>query len=198
MKIRHIIILTAFIVCLTFVFMLSGCKKNVFSPKTTINQSEDTTNIGLNSDNSNINSDSDTDSDIGTDPNNKSGSFKSDTGTKLNMQIEWSLSGKTNGEYTLTANVYIISNSIYVSSRTNGIILIGKAEKLFTTDTIDIDESDEVTKTLIATNSVQYTEATLPESVDISAKWMFNGTYSGIMIECLSAQSTVMLKNKSK
>jgi len=126
----------------------------------------------------------------------KTGSFKTDTGTKLNLLVEWSLTqDEQTRHYYLTANVYLESYSIVCGKRTNlSHIVIDGNEFKFNTEALDYTGVKEKQKIFFATATVIYEEDQLPETVGMEALWVFNGSYSGVSIPVLHAQSEVTLK----
>ena len=126
----------------------------------------------------------------------KKGSFKTNTGTKLNLLVEWTLSyDKYTKNYYLTADVYLESYSIVCGSRNNlSTIVIDGNEFKFNTAALDYSGVKEKQKIFFATATVIYEESELPETVGISALWVFNGSYSGVSIPVLNPSDTVTLK----
>lgn len=126
----------------------------------------------------------------------KSGSFKTNTGTKLNLLVEWSLTfDEYSNCYYLTANVFLESYSIVCGPRTNlSKIVIGGSEFKFNTEALDYTGVKEKQKIFFATATVIYEEENLPETIGIEALWTFNGSYSGVSIPVLHARDTVILK----
>ena len=126
----------------------------------------------------------------------KTGSFKTNTGTKLNLLVEWSLTyDKYTKNYYLTADVYLESYSIVCGSRTNlSTIVIDGNEFKFNTEALDYSGVKEKQKIFFATATVIYEEENLPDEVTISALWVFNGSYSGVSIPVLNPSETVKLK----
>lgn len=126
----------------------------------------------------------------------KSGSFKTNTGTNLNLLVEWALTqDEYTGKYTLTANVYLESYSIICGKRTGSSFLTIDGHRFaFNTEPLNYPGVKEKQKIFFTTASVVYESDELPESVAIDAIWTFNGTYSGTSIPVLHAQSEVTLK----
>lgn len=126
----------------------------------------------------------------------KAGSFKTNTGTKLNLLVEWSLTyDQYTKNYYLTADVYLESYSIVCGKRTNlSSIVIDGNEFKFNTEALDYSGVKEKQKIFFATATVIYEEDNLPEEVMISALWVFNGSYSGVSIPVLNPSDTVTLK----
>jgi len=127
----------------------------------------------------------------------KSGAFKSDTGTQLNLRVEWMLSqNNLSGKYTLTANVYLESYSISCrekSSSSNYLMIDGQKFN-FKTDALNYIGVKEKQKIFFTTASIEYEQDELPETVEISASWRYDGSYSGVKIPVINPQDIVTLK----
>ncbi len=126
----------------------------------------------------------------------KIGSFKTNTGTNLNLLVEWTLSqDEYSRDYRLTANVYLESYSIICGKRTGSSFLTIDGHRFaFNTEALNYPGVKEKQKIFFATASVVYKEDELPETVTIDAIWTFNGSYSGVSIPVLHPQAEVHLK----
>lgn len=126
----------------------------------------------------------------------KSGSFKTNTGTNLNLLVEWTLTqDEYTGKYTLNANVYLESYSIICGKRTGSSFLTIDGHRFaFNTEPLNYPGVKEKQKIFFTTASVVYEPDELPETVAIDAIWTFNGSYSGVSIPVLHAQGEATLK----
>ena len=126
----------------------------------------------------------------------KSGSFKTNTGTNLNLLVEWNVTkDEFLGNYILNVNVYLESYSIICGKRTGSSFLtIDGTQFAFNTDALNYPGVTEKQKIFFTNASMVYPDGALPESVSIEALWTFNGSYSGVSIPVLHAQADVNLK----
>lgn len=126
----------------------------------------------------------------------KSGSFKTDTGTNLNLLVEWNLTkDEFHSNYRLNVNVYLESYSIICGKRTgSSFLVIDGTQFAFNTDALNYPGVTEKQKIFFTNASVVYAEDELPDSVVIEALWTFNGSYSGVSIPVLHPQAEVALK----
>ncbi|MBQ2767835.1 MAG: hypothetical protein IJF49_07145 [Clostridia bacterium] len=115
-----------------------------------------------------------------------SGSFSSDTGSNLEVHIDWSVISSDEKTVTLRAEAYITHYSIWVSARNNGTLKIGNSSQTFSTEAITYEGSAKQTKTLAsATVDIPLAEDGTA-TVEISVSWPFWGSYSGIKIDHLT------------
>ncbi len=121
-----------------------------------------------------------------------SGTCSSNTGTQLNLVVDWKIETVSPGNYKVTVTVYLDSYSLYCSARTNcNSITVGDYDFVYSTDAIAYDDGTGKHHTQLALKEVLYTAETLPEQLEIGADWYFNGTYSRTPIGMLSASTTV-------
>ncbi len=121
-----------------------------------------------------------------------SGIFKSDTGTGLNLAIEWSVETVSEGNYRVSATVFLESYSLICSSRTNcNSITIGEEDFVYSTDALQYDDGTGRHRTKFASAEMFYTAETLPKQLNISATWLFRGVYSKVEIHTLTASGVV-------
>lgn len=111
-----------------------------------------------------------------------SGTFASDTGTSLNLIVEWNLDGET-----LTLNTYIESYGISVSDRYEGLyVTIDGETEIYTTDALDVTAEDLVSVPLRSV-SVEWPGGT--HEVEVS--WRFFGTYNDQELEYITASERI-------
>lgn len=121
-----------------------------------------------------------------------SGSFKSNTGTSLNLIVEWkSTPYQSSNSSVVTVNLYIESYALYAQDLGNNYININGNIKYF-----DCSQSHGggFTKRWIASHT--YTvkhNSDGTKRCPIGAKWTFRGTYAGVYLEGISVSSSVTL-----
>lgn len=118
-----------------------------------------------------------------------SGSFSSDTGTKLNMQIEWIAYDNGNGNTVLAVTGSVSSYSLYLASIYDGAtIRLGDYSTTITTRAINQDDNSGP-----STNPIFLTTLTVPKGTegDMTVVWRYGGTYSGVSLPTIEASGYV-------
>ena len=118
-----------------------------------------------------------------------SGSFSSDTGTKLNMHIEWTAYDDGNGNAVIAVTGSVSSYSLYLASIYDGAtITLGDYSTTSTTRAINQDDSAG-----LSTNPIFLTTLKVPlgTSGDMTVSWRYGGTYSGISLPTIDASGYV-------
>lgn len=107
-----------------------------------------------------------------------SGSFASNSGTQLNIQVNWAVRTDTVGNRTLDATVYCNSYSLYSVSIYNGVSLtVNGVTYSSTSSAISYDG-----RSMISTPLASFSIPNQPGYLQMTAVWHFNGTYSGVPI----------------
>ena len=120
------------------------------------------------------------------------GVFMSDTGTSLNLEVEYTVSRGEDGVYTVSATVYLDCFSLFCSKRTNcNYLTIDGQEFVFSTDALAFDDGTGRHRTELFKKEVTYTGEQLPGEIYISASWYFHGSYSKIEIDRIAAETTL-------
>lgn len=116
----------------------------------------------------------------------------SDTGTKLNLVIEYTVKSKTGNTKEIDVVVYLESYSINVTARGNtNYVRIGDETFYFSTDAISYDGT---AKKLTRFAEHTFTITTNNDTLPIYALWNFNGVYSGNPISAIIIENTINLK----
>ena len=102
-----------------------------------------------------------------------SGSFTSNTGTQLNVQVNWSAQSGGAGQKTLYVDVCANSYSLYsnggaVELTANGLVYAASAAPV-----------NYGGKTPVTNRLASFAIQGVSGAVNLSAVWHFNGTYSG-------------------
>ena len=105
-------------------------------------------------------------------------SFQSNTGTYLDIVVNWSAVDNGAGSKTLNVDVSTLSYKLSTSADYNGVQLTVNGA-VYTT-------GGRVTNPL-ASFSVPNVSGTL----QVSVSWRFNGTYNGTPLKTITAQSTI-------
>lgn len=118
-----------------------------------------------------------------------SGSFSSDTGTKLNMHIDWTAYDDGNGNAVIAVTGSVSSYSLYLASIYDGAtISLGSYSTTSTTRAINQDDSAG-----LSTNPIFLTTLTVPlgTSGDMTVSWRYGGSYSGVDLPFIEATGFV-------
>lgn len=122
---------------------------------------------------------------------NQSGSFKSDTGTKLNLIAEYNITSKNDSTLYVRVNIYVESYSLEIGSRTGTIYVNGQGYR-FTSNPINHTDNNKLQKTMITTALVEVpAEIGDVLQMPISIDWNYRGSYSGQEIEHIPMETTV-------
>ncbi len=125
-----------------------------------------------------------------------SGFVISDSGTKLNLLLNWSaVDGAEEGTAVVTVKVFLECYSIFVGERFDGELGVGDEKINYNTPQIEIpgagfNEIDFGTYTFTV-NKSQSASTTLP----ITASWHFRGVYAGLSVDYVTIDSTISFDN---
>ena len=122
---------------------------------------------------------------------NQSGSFKSDTGTKLNLIAEYNITSKNDSTLYVRVNIYVESYSLEIGARTGTIYVNGQGYS-FRSNSINHTDDNKLQKTMITTALVEVpAEIGDVLQMPISIDWNYRGSYSGKEIEHIPMETTV-------
>ena len=117
--------------------------------------------------------------------------ISSNTGTGLNLVIEYSVGEKINGARKITVDVYIEHYSLNVTARGNtNYVRVGDETLYFSTDAITYDGT---AKKMTKVASHIFTTTTDNNTLPIYALWNFNGVYSDKTISAIIVENNVEL-----
>ena len=117
-----------------------------------------------------------------------SGSFASQTGTSLNLLVNWNAVADGFGQKTLYVTVSATSYSLYSAANANSLELtVNGMSYVATPNAISYGGNTQVTNTLA---SFQIPNAVSPAM--ISASWRFNGVISGVPLNTIYASGTAI------
>ena len=131
--------------------------------------------------------DNDTEDNISTETKR----ITSDTGTGINLVIEYSVGAIQNGSRKIDVTLYLESYSISVTARGNtNYVRVGDETVYFSTDAISYDGTE---KKLTRFAEHTFTVNTDNDTVPIYALWHFNGVYSGKPISAIIIENNIEL-----
>lgn len=117
-----------------------------------------------------------------------SGQFTSETGTGLDLVVDWKTYTSSDGTKMVRFDVSIKTFSIYVGSRIDGIhITMDGVTKTF--DSADVAYPSGGRTTILLGSYVMEMSG---NSANVNVAWDFRGTYSGTVLEQVTASGTVM------
>lgn len=117
-------------------------------------------------------------------------SFKSDTGTTLNIRADVTAYEK-DGKVYLRVDVYLESYTITLSRAKYGTLTIGGKTFDFKLDPLSVENNKKIVSTLLYSDEA---EVTYGETVNIKADFAVNMTYSKIPLKTITAEGTVEVK----
>jgi cytoskeletal protein RodZ len=119
----------------------------------------------------------------------ESGSFKSDTGTALNIVADWTAVSSGDGNVTLTVTLSAESYSIECGAIRNGATIVIDGEShTFSTSALDYDGNTSAKNVLGSVSTTLQLGDGGTLTVPISAVWAFGGTYSDKEMGSISAE----------
>ncbi len=125
-----------------------------------------------------------------------SGFVISDSGTKLNLLLNWSaVDGPEEGTAVITVKAFLECYSIFVGERFDGELGVGEEKINYSTPQLEIpgagfNEIDFGTYTFTV-KKAQSASTTLP----ITASWHFRGVYAGLSVDYVTIDSTISFDN---
>lgn len=123
----------------------------------------------------------------------ESGSFSSNTGTKLNLVVDWSVISLDEHNLSVTVNIYVQSYSLEIGGRTGTIYVNGNGYS-FTSNPVTHTSNDSLQKTQITTVTVTVpADAGSSINIPISVDWNYRGQYSGEDIDHIPAESIITI-----
>ena len=123
-----------------------------------------------------------------------SGSIKSNTGTHLNLRIEWSSTiSQSPNTSIVTAMLYLDYRSLYVGARSSQSLTVNGDTLKYDTAAISQSSTAEHSKLLATHLAIVAHNSDGKKTITISAAWNFNGTYDNKSITTISASASVAL-----
>lgn len=118
--------------------------------------------------------------------------LRSDTGTQLNMILEYDVAKNDNGSYTVDATLKLESYSLNVTARGNSNYLkIGDENYYYATEAINYSGAEKTTFTLA---SHRFTVSAGQTEVPVYVIWYFNGTYNDAPLAAIVIDGNITLE----
>ena len=123
------------------------------------------------------------------------GSFRSDTGTPLNIQADWSavVSGKDSADITVT--VYADCYSLYTTATPGALrIALGGQYASLASPAIARDNTRETGRIEINSGTFTVPLASLEHhEIPLNVAWQFRGSYSGVSLDTIGCSGNLVL-----
>lgn len=117
------------------------------------------------------------------------GSFSSNTGTALNLVVNWQANTRPTGEVDITFDICVTSYEFYTDNIPYGLLLTVEDAVYTLTSAAVAYDGQALKSSTLAT----YT-ATLPSgstTAEVSVKWNYEGSYSGVDLENIEISDTI-------
>lgn len=116
----------------------------------------------------------------------RSGSFRSDTGTALNLVADWRYISVSDDTCQLTITLSLESYSLDVGERRNNTITVNGVSYTFQTDPIEIGGGFQKTQIYVWTGQI----SDYDPSFTFSAVWNLQGSYSGVPMDTVEVSGS--------
>lgn len=125
---------------------------------------------------------------------NQSGSFESNTGTKMIMYVNWTAVSENSETVTLNFNIVLSTYTLSVGPH-NGVITVNGVDYKFTSPGISYRSEKVRNEASLATVTATVTvPAGQAASIPVSASWDFFGTYGGVEISQVTAGGNISIQ----
>lgn len=125
---------------------------------------------------------------------NQSGSFESNTGTKMIMYVNWTAVSENSETVTLNFNIVLSTYTLSVGPH-NGVITVNGVDYKFTSPGISYRSEKVRNEASLATVTATVTvPAGQAASIPVSASWDFFGTYGGVEISQVTAGGKISIQ----
>ena len=124
----------------------------------------------------------------------QSGSFESNTGTKMIMYANWTATSQNSETVTIKLDVILSTYTFSVGSH-SGVISVAGVDYAFTNPAIDYKSEKTRNNALLTSRSIEVTvPAGQATSIPVSVSWTFNGRYGGVAIDQVTAGGTINIQ----
>ena len=123
---------------------------------------------------------------------NQTGSFESNTGTKMIMYANWTATSQNSETVTIKLDVILSTYTLSVGPH-NGVITVAGVDYSFTSPGISY-KSEKVRNNAALTSRSIEVPAGQATAIPVSVKWDFYGTYGGVEISRVSAGGTINIQ----
>ncbi len=124
----------------------------------------------------------------------QSGSFESNTGTKMIMYANWTATSRNSETVTIKLDVILSTYTFNVGAH-SGVVTVAGRDYAFTSPAVSYKSEQARNNALLTSRSV---EVTVPvgqaTAIPVSVAWNFNGTYGGVEIEQVTAGGTITIQ----
>lgn len=124
----------------------------------------------------------------------QTGSFESNTGTKMIMYANWTATSQNSETVTIKLDVILSTYTLSVGPH-NGVITVAGVDYSFTSPGISYKSEKVRNNAVLTSRSI---EVTVPSgqatAIPVSVKWDFYGTYGGVEISRVSAGGTINIQ----
>lgn len=119
----------------------------------------------------------------------------SNTGTKLNILLNWKAVQTDHGTAKITVSAYLECYSIYVGPRDDAVISVGDTVQIFKTPSIEIG-GPAFNEILLGTFEFDIEKSDKTEtSLPVYLEWKFFGTYAGVPLDYVIINDTITFTN---
>ena len=125
---------------------------------------------------------------------NQTGSFESNTGTKMIMYANWTATSQNSEIVTIKLDVILSTYTLSVGPH-NGVITVAGVDYSFTSPGISYKSEQVRNNADLTSRSIEVTvPAGQATAIPVSVKWDFYGTYGGVEISRVSAGGTINIQ----
>ena len=125
---------------------------------------------------------------------NQTGSFESNTGTKMIMYANWTATSQNSEIVTIKLDVILSTYTLSVGPH-NGVITVAGVDYSFTSPGISYKSEKVRNNAVLTSRSIEVTvPAGQATAIPVSVKWDFYGTYCGVEISRVSAGGTINIQ----
>lgn len=125
---------------------------------------------------------------------NQTGSFESNTGTKMIMYANWTATSLNSETVTIKLDVILSTYTLSVGPH-NGVITVAGVDHSFTSPGISYKSEKVRNNAVLTSRSIEVTvPAGQATAIPVSVKWDFYGTYGGVEISRVSAGGTINIQ----
>ena len=125
---------------------------------------------------------------------NQSGSFESNTGTKMIMYANWTATSHNSETVTIKLDVILSTYTLNVGAH-SGVITVAGQDYAFTSAGISYKSEQARNNALLTSRSIEVTvPAGQATAVPVSVSWDFNGVYGGVEIGRVTAGGTINIQ----
>lgn len=123
------------------------------------------------------------------------GTFLSDYGCGVDIEVRWTLKTVASGKVKYTAEVYLLSYSISVGARYNDCVLSVNGDIInFSASAVKVEDVSKREYTYLATVEKELDLNYDTHAYDITVSYPFRGTYNGVSLPAIEAACYLNVK----